>query len=157
MPVDRLAPQKPVFQHPALTVPTLPGLYWTGRSASSNAAVCHPPSWGLSYFHVKVARSLGAAATACPALQVPQEQPQCHCGLLNRTQLPPQNRGERSHRSLPLFSLSLLQQSGRQPEKAQYVRPTFPAASTHPSRGGQDEGRSDFRPLAPELHPFYVP
>lgn len=138
VPVDRLA-RKACFQHPALTVPTLPGLYWTGRSASSNAAVCHPPSWGLSYFHVKVARSLGATATACPALQVPPGATPVSLWPLNHAAASSDKRRKKPAALSP-SSLSLLQQSGRQPEKAQYVRPTFPAASTHPSRGGQDEG-----------------
>lgn len=75
----------------------------------------HSPSWVLSYFHVKAVQSLRAGAASCPALHVPQDQPQLHCGLLNNTQtacsearLPPASA-----------SLSSLLQSGLQPEKAQ--------------------------------------
>lgn len=65
-----------------------------------------------------------------------------------------EQRRKKPSLSLLSLSLSLLQQSGRQPEKAQYLPPSFPAASTHLSRGREEEARS--RPLAPELHPLLL-
>lgn len=48
--------------------PPFPGL-WFGQDA------LHPAIWGLSYFHIKVARSLRAAAASCSALHVPWTSP----------------------------------------------------------------------------------
>ena len=138
--VDRLAPQKPVFQHPTLTVPTLPGLYWIGRSASSKAALCHPPSWSLSYFHVNIARSLGAAATACLALWVPQDQPSVSvASWITRSCLLRTEEKE----AIALFSLSLSSAAVRPAARKSPVSPSIHSCSLHAPeqrrRGGGEE------------------
>lgn len=162
--VSCLAPQKPVFHHPALTVPTLPGLcIGQDRVLQCPVQQCSPLSLsflGLILFprqscKVLESRSCIVPSSACPPGPAPASLwvSESHADCLLR------NRGEWSHPSLP--PLSPLLQSGLPPEKAQYLPSSFPAASTSLNSGGGVETRSRFRPwlllespLQPaELHP----
>lgn len=131
-----LALPKRSCHHPALIPLPFRTPYWTECSACRNAAL--PLSFlGFVLFHVKVVQSLRAGAASCPALHVPQDQPQLHCGLLNNTQT------ACSEARLPPApaSLSSLLQSGLQPEKAQdlphhFLQPPDSWAATEGRRQG---------------------